>query len=292
VRYALDVIASLLTDGRCDADSLPWHLLRYQHTAAIRSALMEHYTPDSVNAYLSYLRQVLKTAWLLGQMDGDQYQRAVQIKSIKGEKLPAGRAISQGELRALFAVCMNDDTPAGRRDAALLALLYGAGMRRAEIVSLDLDDYNPETGELVIRAGKGRKDRIVYATNGGKDALDNWLEERGKEPGPLFLPLRKGGGIESRRMSDQTVFDMLRKRAQEAGVENVSPHDFRRTFISDLLDAGADISTVQRLAGHANIATTARYDRRGEIAKRKASELLHIPMPRKRGSAKCATAAV
>ena len=101
--------------------------------------------------------------------------------------------------------------------------------------------------------------------------------QRGDAPGPLFVPVLKGGAVQTRRLRDQAVFDLLRRMASKSKVAAFSPHDLRRTFVGDLLDRGADIATVQKLAGHASVSTTARYDRRGEATKRRVSEMLHVP---------------
>jgi integrase len=228
---------------------------------------------------LAALRRVLKEAWRLGQMSAENFHRAADVPTIKAQTLPRGRALSSGELRALFESCA-DGTKAGVRDAALMAILYAGGLRRSEAVGFDLSDFNPEDGALTVRGGKGRKDRVVYASNGSADALADWISLRGPEPGALFFPVNKGDRITARRMTDQALLWMVRRRADDAGVSRFSPHDLRRTFVSDLLDAGADLSTTKRLAGHASEATTGRYDRRGEEAKKKAAQLLHVPYVR------------
>lgn len=277
MRQALRTIAELLTTGRCDERTLDWSAVRYQHTTATRTALAERYSPATANKMLAALRGTLREAWRLGYMNAEDFHRATDVPPVKGSTLPTGRALSAGELRALFAVCSSDDTPAGARDAALFSLLYGAGLRRSEVVALDVADYDAESGAVVVRTGKGRKQRIGYVSVGGIKALGLWLRNRGDASGPLFLPIAKGGRVVERRMTDQAVFFILKKRATQAGVSSFSPHDLRRSFISHLLDAGADIATVQQLAGHSNIQTTSRYDRRGERSKRKAAQLLHVP---------------
>ena len=280
MRASLNTIASLLTNGaQIDAFALDWARLRFSHTAALRSLLAERYAHSTANKMLAALRGTLKAAWRLGQMSAEEYQRACDVGTVQGETLPAGRAIASGELIGLMAACAQTEKLAGARDAAMLALLYGCGLRRAELVSLDVADFEAgnERGTLKVQ-GKRNKQRRIPVVGGAVEALTDWLVVRGTEAGPLFVRIRKGDRMTGERLTTQAVYHVLAQRVSEAGITLAcSPHDMRRTFIGDLLDAGADIATVQKLAGHANVTTTARYDRRGEATKRKAAQMLHVP---------------
>mgnify|MGYP005833595681 FL=1 len=278
VQQSLDTIAGMLSGGELDAFGLDWSAIRYPHAAAVRAQLAAAYKPATANKMLSALRQVLHHAWKLGQMDADDYYRARDVPNVKGTALPAGRDLSAGEIAALLGACERDPSPAGARDAAIIALMYATGIRRASVVNLTLEDFDAAARTLRVREAKGRREYLAHIPqDGALRALADWLAVRGAEPGPLFWPINKAGKLARRRMSTQAVYIILEKRAREAGVEHFSPHDLRRTLAGDLLDAGADVVTVQKILGHANVTTTARYDRRPEETKRKAANLIHVP---------------
>jgi site-specific recombinase XerD len=217
-------------------------------------------------------------------MRAEAYQAIRDVRGVKGSRLPRGRALSHEELLKLFTTCARDRTPAGRRDAALLAILFACGARRGEIPGLRLHDYDERSGRLRVR-GKGNKERNVYLRDrGARRALAQWLKVRGLEPGPLLCPVSKAGCVQLRSLSDQAVYNAVGKRARQAGLSSFSPHDLRRTLISELLDKSRDPAAVQSWAGHASLSTTKIYDRRGEAALRRVAEHVHVPYTtRKRG---------
>ncbi len=274
MRQVLDLAASAISTGS-DATTISWGKVGYQQVAALRSQLSV-YAPATANKTLAAVRGVLRQAFALGQMDPEVYQRAISVRSVRGERVVRGRAISQDELKQMFGVC-DLATAAGARDAVHpLPSPTAKGSEDPRSPLLDLADYDETTSQLIIR-GKGNKERLAYATNGSRLALEKWLAVRGHRPGPIFVPVDKADRIEHRRLTEQAVYMILRRLGQRAKIDKFSPHDLRRTFIGDLLDAGADIVTVQALAAHASVSTTARYDRRPERTRQRAAELLHVP---------------
>ena len=274
MRRCLNIIANTLTSNTCDALSLDWGKLRYQHTAAVRMVLAEKFAPSTVNQMLCALRRVLKEAKKLKLISAVDYSEAIDLESLPENSELKGRALKNIEISALMKVCRQDKSPSGIRDLALMGILLGTGLRRSEVVNLELQDFDPVTGALRVIGGKRGKNRTVYLPTSAKELVQKWLKVRGVKNGPLLYPISRGKRVVKRKMTDQAVLYILQKRAIEAGIKSFSPHDCRRTFISDLLDAGVDLVTVSQLAGHASPLTTARYDRRGEEAKRKAVEFL------------------
>jgi integrase/recombinase XerD len=245
---------------------------------AVRGYLAETFAPATANRMLAALRGVLTEAWRLGQMSAEDLHRATDLTAVRGDRPPAGRHLSRGEIAAVLTSCA--PTPGGLRDAALIAVLYGTGARRSEAVALDLVDVDLAAATVRVQAGKGGKHRVVFLPDGAVAALRAWLEVRGAQPGPLFYPVRHGGHlVVGRRLTGGAVGFILARCADAAGVARFGAHDLRRTTVGDLLDAGADIATVAQICGHAGPGTTARYDRRPELAKHRAANLLRVPFP-------------
>jgi site-specific recombinase XerD len=304
MRTALNVVAQLLgvpatfddqghevTYLRCD-----WASLRYQHTAALRSLLMQRYEPATANVKIAALRGVLEEAWRLGHMTAEAYQRAADIKTVRATPLLRGRALSADELQALLTGCRDDPSAFGLRDAAIIAVMYSTTMRRSEVAALQLRDYNTRERSLKVVKGKGRKDRLVYLEDGAFAALEAWLDARGRGAGPIFCHVKERGRKDKdgqvhktyavkpeKGLTDQAIYNLLVKRREQAGVDHFTPHDVRRTSISDLLDAGVDVVTVSHISGHVSTDMVKRYDRRGEKAKQQAVQRLRVPISRTAG---------
>jgi integrase/recombinase XerD len=174
---------------------------------------------------------------------------------------PFPKAVTIEEAVALVEA-PGSETPGARRDSALLEFLYASGARVSEAVGLDLGDLDL-TDRIVLVTGKGARQRLVPLGAKAVDAMTRWLPDRltlirVSEPGdPVFLNMRGG------RLSRQGAFGVVKKHAARAGIEQrrVSPHVLRHSAATHMVEAGADLRTVQEMLGHATISTTQVYTR-------------------------------
>lgn len=236
-------------------------------------------SPSTRNAARDAIRTVIRTAAAAGDITYEQERQrlaaVVPEKRMVDEEKQARGHIPDADIAAAFTRLASDPSPVARRDAAVIAIMAGCGLRRGELVSLDIGAVDDECETLSV-VGKGGKPRTVPLPPGTRRAVKAWLEVRGREAGPLVcqVPNRlPRNPVPGKRVTTQTVANIVRKRVGD----DVQAHDLRRTFIGNLLDSGADLSTVAKLAGHGNPETTSRYDRRGPAVRRAAVERLHIP---------------
>jgi site-specific recombinase XerD len=278
MRSALDVIARMVNPS-CDAMTLPWSHLRFQHTSAIRARLLEErYAPRTVNRMVTALRGILRCCWKLGQLGSEDFYAAIAIRSQDISQLPpSGRALNLDDFSHLLRIAGEQDVPVGTRDQAILVVFYSTGLRRREVSDLDVTDYDPKTGALTVRLGKRHTTRLTYVPTSFRGWVESWLAVRGGEDGPMFWRRSPDKSLWDGRLGPAGVDLVVTRASKDAGLDNVTPLDLRRSFATAMLEAGADLLMVQRLLGHVDPRTTRIYDHRGESHKRAAVERLPAP---------------
>lgn len=282
-------------------------LIDYQSAMQCRSIMIsEGFATRSVNRAMVALKGLLKVSVLLGNIDQIQL---LQVQSIPNLKLNEyrGSPLSADQASSLIDTLNNAKTRLEIRNAAIVALFLGTGLRRSELVSLRLGDYDVLEHTLYIVKGKGNKSRIVFLPIWTLCYLDCWLSVRGLSEGYLFcgLPthfnqisddsksstLSKHGTPASLEclsvvaqvshvnsqaaLNGSTAYRIVKDLTAKIGLTGVSPHDFRRTFITRLLELNVDINTVRQMAGHASIITTTLYDKRDKRFMKQAADKLN-----------------
>lgn len=270
---ALNIIAYKL--GASDAFSCKWEQLRFDHMSALQAWLLQNRKPSTTRKYLAAVRGCLKAAWRLGLLPVDEYLRATDLHVVKGST-KIGKYATTDEVTKLLRTCRTGPPIRGTRDEAILRVLFTLGLRVAEVVHLQLSDFDFMTGELSF-LGKGRKRRSVFIVGGTRAALDEWLKIRGDHAGALFETITTGDVIRHHGLKGTiTVWEMLNLRCKQAGIRHFAPHDARRTAASNLLNQ-TDGLTTAKLLGHSSTSVTMLYDLRGDEGKRQACAAVGLP---------------
>jgi integrase len=204
----------------------------------------------------------------------DELMRIHRTKPDKGERLPRGKDLDETIKATLMENAQQDETPRGYRNAAILAFAMATGWRLSEIAGAYLGDINLQA-KTAVTIGKGDKQRETPLNDTCIEAIRDWLKIRGRDDGPLFCVVRKGGKIDQdHQMSATAMYQIIDKLGAK-------PHDLRRTFIGDAIEA-SDLSTAQKLAGHSKPDTTAGYDRRGKKIQRDTVNKINVPYKKRK----------
>ena len=275
MRYVLQDAADRLGFEEINLEDIDWHLLQPEHVMALVAVLREDgYAPNTSSLYVNAVRGVMNEAWRMSLISQEHLLKMRSVKATAGTRLSQGRNLRRTLIRELMDVCAADPRPQGLRDAAVIGILYGSGMRKSESVNLDLAQVNFAERSLRV-TGKGNKELLKYAPAWAFAKLQAWLEfrreqlkEGEQDDSFLFNRIRRGSHITRERITKHAIYYIAKQRGEQVGVK-IMPHDFRRSFITRVIEEH-DLSIAQKLAHHTNIQTTASYDVRDDNERRRA----------------------
>lgn len=275
MRYVLQDAADRLGFEDANLEDIDWHHLQPEHVIALVAALREDgYAPNTSSLYVNAVRGVMNEAWRMSLISQEHLLKMRTVKATPGSRLSQGRNLRRTLIREMMDVCAADPRPQGLRDAAVIGILYGSGMRKSESVNLDLAQVNFQERSLRV-IGKGNKELVKYAPDWAFAKLTAWLDfrreqlkEGEQDDSFLFNRIRRGSHITRERITKHAIYYIARQRGEQVGVQ-IMPHDFRRSFITRVIEEH-DLSIAQKLAHHTNIQTTASYDVREDNERRRA----------------------
>jgi integrase/recombinase XerD len=215
---------------------------------------------SSLNVHLSAVRKLAAEAADNALLAPELAAGIAKVHGAKRLGTRAGNWLTPEEATAMLNA-PDRSTLIGCRNRALLALLLGCGLRRAELVSLDADRLQLRDSRWVIPdlQGKGNRLRTVPVPAWVKVIVDEWLDRAAITEGPVFRPLNKAGRILEGRVSEDTVWNVVRQYGARLGKPGFAPHDLRRTCAKLCRSSGGDLEQIQLLLGHASVQTTERY---------------------------------
>ncbi len=247
INYLIDLKDFSKFCGALDLEKIDYLFLR-KYLAVLKEKSLGN---RSVGRHLSALRSFFRFLSREGYLKSNPI---LMLSSPKLDKhLPS--FMTEEEVAKLIesAFAKDADDIFGLRDRAILETFYSSGLRISELVGLSLDDID-FISSIVKAFGKGKKERIVPIGDAALGAIRKYLDKRKKPNNAVFL--NKNG----KRISTRGVRDIVEKYLKSAGIQHgVSPHTFRHSFATHLLNRGADLRTVQELLGHANLSTTQIY---------------------------------
>jgi site-specific recombinase XerD len=278
MKSALNRIARML--GMRSYEYVPFDNFKTKHVNKIIEMLCDDEKklhPDTINLYLSALKGVFKHCWECGEMAYEEYLKLKSVKELKAKRIKKSRVVIRPEIEGLIDFCEQGKTNKCLRDAAIVGVLAGCGLRREEISGLNLEDINFAESVFLVR-GKGNKERETPIPPTTMERINRWLVIRGNQKGPLFVRVHRSGSISSSLsgISGQAIYNILRERCEEVKYESIHPHAMRHYFATNLLRNGVDIKTVMEMLGHESITTTQSYIDKNKEEERKAAIIADI----------------
>ena len=267
-------LAEFLTSLQLERGASPHTIEAYRRDLIALGDFVEHVDPDEID--VSVLDDYAVALQDRGLSPATVRRRLAAVRAFlkyrarEGGRADAGRSVALPRLgrrlpepltpeEAEAIVTAPDASPRGLRDRAMLELMYGAGLRVSEVVSLRVSDIDLEEG-LVRCMGKGARQRVVPTGRRAIEAIRIYMQ-RGRpylgrmQRGDILFLNHRGQGI-----TRQAVFQLVRDHARSAGIEKiVTPHTLRHSFATHLIENGCDLRSVQEMLGHASIETTQVY---------------------------------